>query len=98
MKHILPAAAVLGIASFLSGGCAARAVYVAGPPAPRAEYYGVAPAAGMVWVPGYYNYVGTSYVWVGGRWAHPPHPHAVWVAGRYIQRNGHYEYRGGRWR
>ncbi len=83
----------------LTAGCAVRAAYVAGPPPPpRAEFYGVAPAPGYVWIGGFWARRGPGYAWVPGRWARPPRPHARWEAGRWEHRHGGYYWHDGRWR
>lgn len=64
------------------------------PPAPVVSYVAPAPAPGLVWVGGYYNWVGSRYYWHQGYWAHPPYYGARWVAPRYY---GH-RYYGGHWR
>jgi len=37
-------------------------------PPPRTEVIVTAPFVGAVWGPGYYNYIGTRYVWFPGSW------------------------------
>lgn len=49
----------------------------AAPPAPRIEYPGLPPAAGYVWIDGYWNWGGSRYLWVPGRWA-AQHPRPAW--------------------
>lgn len=52
------------------------------PPRPRVEVIGVAPAVGMVWIPG--NWVWHNrWIWNSGHWARPPHAHAHWKPGRW---------------
>ena len=98
MKRTLLASIVLAGSALMFSGCASRgAVYVGGPPAPRVEYYGVAPGPEYVWLPGYYNYGSSGYVWVGGRWGRRPHSGARWVDGGYARRGNHFEHREGRW-
>jgi hypothetical protein len=65
------------------------------PPPLRAE---VMPGAreGYVWAPGYWNYDGTRYVWVDGRFL-PDQAGAVYVAPRYEASNGRYAFYGERW-
>jgi hypothetical protein len=41
---------------------------------PRVEYRGYPPAAGYIWIDGYWNRVGARQVWVPGYWR-PPHAH-----------------------
>ena len=50
------------LASFIMAGCGARAYgYVTAPPPPRVEVYGVAPGPGVVWIGGYWRWVGSDY-------------------------------------
>ena len=82
-------------------GCAARVGYgyvTMAPPPPQAEVFGVAPAPGMVWVNGYWNWGGSHYVWSPGGWQRPPRPRARWQAGRWENHHGRYTFRQGRWR
>jgi hypothetical protein len=67
------------------------------PPAPQVEVQVAAPGPGFIWTPGYWAWHG-RWVWVGGRWAHPPHRHAVWVAGHWDRRPRGYIWVGGHWR
>jgi hypothetical protein len=57
------------------------------PPATVVETRGIAPGVGYVWIPGYHRWDGAHYVWVGGRWEMPPHPHDRWVAHRWVKRS-----------
>ena len=77
--------------------CADVVVRVA-PPAAIVETRPVAPGEGYVWVPGYHRWDGNAYVWTGGTWQRPPHPHARWVAHRWVHRHGGYVFVEGRWR
>jgi len=93
--------AAAALAAFLSSTAAqAAVVYVkVAPPAPIVEVRTVAPSAGHVWIAGYHRWDGAAYVWVPGRWALPPRPHAVWVAGHWAHHraNGYYWVEG-RWK
>lgn len=58
-------------------------VVTVAPPLAQVDAMGVAPFAGAVWIPGYWNWVGGRHIWVAGRWDHPRdgmywEPH-VWV-------------------
>lgn len=71
------------------------------PPMPRVEVIGVAPAGGMVWIPG--NWVWRDrWVWRDGYWARPPHPHAHWYRGRWEKHDDRdrdeWYWARGRWR
>jgi hypothetical protein len=71
------------------------------PPPPYPAYegaYGVAPGPGYVWTDGFYDLHGNNWVWVRGRWAHPPHPHARWESPRWERTRHGWSRRGGHWR
>jgi hypothetical protein len=106
-KRTFPALAVVGLLALAASGCVGygygggvglRVGF--GPPGFRTEVAVASPGPGYYWVPGYYDWVPAraNYVWVEGRWALPPHPHAVWVAPRYTRRRGGYLYLHGHWR
>jgi hypothetical protein len=42
-----------------------------GAPLPPREVICARPFADAIWYPGYYNYFGSRYNWVPGRWDHP---------------------------
>jgi hypothetical protein len=65
------------------------------PPPLRAEDV-PAPREGYVWAPGYWNYDGTNYVWVDGRFL-PDQAGAFYVAPRWEASNGRYALYGERW-
>lgn len=67
------------------------------PPPPQEEVIVASPGPEFVWTPGFWAWHG-RWVWVGGRWARPPHRHAVWVAGHWGHRGHGYVWVGGRWR
>lgn len=70
-------------------------IYTA-PPAPLVEYRGWPPAPGHVWLDGYWNWGGASYLWMPGRWVEP-RPSQVWVP-RVWQRDGErWRPQGGHW-
>jgi hypothetical protein len=84
--------AALIIAALTLQGCVvtARPAYEGGavvtvaPPAPQVELIGVAPQAGFVWFPGYWNWEGGRHVWHGGYWG-AGRPGYHWVAHRWVQ-------------
>jgi hypothetical protein len=65
------------------------------PPPLRTEIV-PAPRVGYVWAPGYWNWDGSRYVWVDGRYLESQ-PGVVYVAPRYEPSNGRYAYYGERW-
>ncbi len=79
--------------------CGGAVYYASAPPPPlRAEFVGVAPGPGYVWVNGYWGWRGNQHVWIAGSYMRPPHPRAVWVAPRWENRGGRYYFHEGRWR
>jgi hypothetical protein len=70
-------------------------IAVAPPPAP-VEYVGAPPAAGYVWIGGYWNWVGGRHVWVAGRWE-AGRPGYHWTANRWVQVAGGWRFAAGRW-
>jgi hypothetical protein len=69
-----------------------------GPPRNVSERRPVAPARGYVWIPGYQNWNGQSYVWTQGRWEQPPRRNAKWNKHHWVKRNGGWLLIEGRWR
>lgn len=77
----------------------AQRIYVRiGPPPVVIEHPGPRPHAGWVWINGYHRWDGRAYVWVHGRWAAPPYPHAVWVDGHWRHAPGGWYWVEGHWR
>jgi hypothetical protein len=66
------------------------------PPAPRVEYYGVAPYPGYIWLGGYWNWAGGRHVWVDGRWT-APRPGYRWEPHRWDRDGGGWRMRPGHW-
>lgn len=96
-KNLLAASAVL--AGVMLAGCGPGYVVASyGPPPPRYGAMGYAPGSGYVWTDGYYNLVGSNWVWVGGRWMRPPHPGAAWVRPEWRREGGRYRFHRGYWR
>lgn len=80
-------------------GCATRVVVpVTPPPAAAVEVRPESPGEGYVWVDGYYDYTGGTYVWVAGRWTLPPFRGAVWVGHRWYSSGGRWHFARGYWR
>ena len=68
------------------------------PPPPMLGVEGYAPGPGYVWIDGFYDLRGSTWVWSRGKWDRPPHPRAVWVRA-YWEPHGHsYRFHRGYWR
>lgn len=84
-------------------GCGGGGVYYAGvavgPPPPPPVYgpVGVAPGIGYVWVPGYYDLVGSRWVFRRGEWRRPPDRDDRWVEPRWERHGNAWVRHGGRW-
>lgn len=109
-----PAGALIGaIAGAIAGGTLGNSVdnqngtiygrplaavpaYPAYPGTPEAVV--AQPSPNAVWVPGYWEWTGAQYVWVGGCWRVPPPGFSVYVQGGWIFRGGGYFYRRPYWR
>ena len=68
------------------------------PPPLQQEVVPPPPGAAMVWQPGYWSWGRHGWVWVSGRYAGRPYPHANWVPGHWSQRHGGWVWVPGRWR
>ncbi len=66
------------------------------PPPPRIEYVGRPPAAGVVWIDGYWGWAGRRHEWVPGRWE-ARRPGYAWVPHRWEHEGKHWRQHGGRW-
>ncbi len=99
MKKNLPAAAAVLIGTVLTGcGPGYVVASIGPPPPPRYGVMGYAPGPGYVWTDGYYNLMGSNWVWVGGRWMRPPRRGAAWVSPEWRREGGRYRFRRGYWR
>ena len=67
------------------------------PPGLRVEVRPHSPGLGYVWVPGYWNWTGERYAWVGGRYAIPPRGR-YWAPEHYRRHHHHWDYYEGHWR
>ncbi len=85
----------IGAAPCLAG---ARVFVRVAPPAPPADVRVVAPGPGHVWIGGFHRWDGAAYVWVPGRWAVAPRPHAVWVPGHWKHSRHGWYWLEGHWR
>lgn len=98
--------AVLAVAGLtLTSACGSSGYYVDNayvevddaPPPPRAEVIPLRPGGGHVWVPGYWYWTGSRYIWHAGYWSVPPAQGHVWVPSGWVHHHGRYRYVPGRW-
>jgi len=68
------------------------------PPAAQADYMSPQPTPSAVWVAGYYNFDGYSYLWVPGHWEIPPPDVSVFVRPHWVYRGGQYVFVRAYWR
>jgi hypothetical protein len=90
-KQILTAVGGALLAISVSAG--AQIVVRIGP----VEVVPVAPGPDWAWHPGYHRWDGHGYVWVPGRYEHPPFAHAHWVEGHWGPGRGGYVWHEGHW-
>ena len=74
----------------------AQPMVMVAPPPPQLEVIGVVPAAGYVWIDGYWNWTGSRHVWIGGRWD-APRPGHMWVAHRWVRQGAGWRMAPGHW-
>lgn len=55
------------------------------------------PAAGYLWVPGYWAWSDGGYYWVPGTWVEPPEPGLLWTPGYWGWSDGVYVWHEGYW-
>jgi hypothetical protein len=88
---------ILGVAVLILGGCIYTQTSGEPPPPLQSETIVVAPGPGLVWISGEWAWR-DRWVWVGGYWGRPPHPHAVWVPGCWTKHGQHFRRVQGHWR
>ena len=75
---------------------------IAVPPAPPTsqptDVVTPAPSPTAVWIPGYWAYNGTGYVWTAGHWETPPPNCHAYVAAHWELQGNTYVYYQGYWR
>ena len=76
----------------------ARVFVRIGPPAPLVEARIAAPGPGYLWVPGYYTWDGSAYIWTAGRWTLRPRKGALWVPGHWQRERRGWFFIEGHWR
>ena len=98
MKSILLSGAFVALSTILTG-CAGGGMYVrSGPPAPRYGVVGYAPGPGYMWTDGYWDWRGSNWYWVNGRWMRPPRGRAVWVRPEWRHEGRAWRFHRGYWR
>ena len=71
---------------------------IAPPPIPTYSYQQPAPPAqNSMWIPGYWNWNGSAYNWVAGRWTNAPRPGLVWTPSYWQATPAGYVYHSGYW-
>ncbi|MGA2087392.1 MAG: hypothetical protein ABSG66_00595 [Stellaceae bacterium] len=79
-------AAALALVTGISLAQAAQVYVNIAPPAPQVEVVPPPPPGQpMEWRPGFWRWNGNQYVWVRGRYVHPPRMGAHWVPGHWAQ-------------
>jgi hypothetical protein len=85
LRNLLAAASVAALAACVPLP-PPGAVFISarfGPPPPRVEVIGVAPAPEFVWIRGFWSWDGMAYAWMPGHWERRPYARAVWVPDRW---------------
>src|SRR5208283_4560899 len=67
------------------------------PPALPIYTQPMVPAAGYLWMPGYWAYGQFGYFWVPGTWVQPPAVGLLWTPGYWGWNNGVYAFNHGYW-
>ncbi len=67
-------------------------------PAPLSEVIPAAPAPNALWVPGYWDYNGSTYTWTTGHWETPPPMATTYVAAHWETRGNANVFVRGYWR
>ena len=73
-------------------------VYIGQTPPPlRYEVPPPSPGPDFLWIDGYWNWVGSRYVWVPGRWDRSPYPGAYWTHPHYDHYDRGWQMHPGHW-
>jgi hypothetical protein len=96
VKYILALVAIiLGVQFFTA--CSGYFVATAPPPYP-VEVIVAAPSPQYVWVPGYYSYSGSTYVFIQGSYQIPPRGRTTYITGQWKQTPKGYKRGRGHWK
>jgi hypothetical protein len=68
------------------------------PPSPPDEVIIIAPSPRHVWVPGYYEYRGGTYIWIQGSYKIPPRGKKQYVQGQWMKTPKGYKRGKGHWK
>ena len=95
-------AGVLGLTLMLASAASMAFVTVGlsiniAPPALPVYEQPAIPAAGYIWVPGYWAYSDDGYYWVPGTWVLPPQVGLLWTPGYWGWASGAYVWNPGYW-
>lgn len=93
---VIMSTALCGCVVVPDQGHYAGGVVMVAPPPPREEVISVAPTPGLVWFPGYWNWVGGRHEWVSGSW-HEPRPGYHWVGHAWARQGDGWRLRPGHW-
>jgi hypothetical protein len=98
------AASAIALGGILSAGCVvgpSQPYYVSepvmvGPPPPRVEVIGVAPAPGYFWIDGYWGWNGRHHEWRQGHWE-TRRPGHSWKSHQWHREGRHWREQRGHW-
>ena len=71
-------------------------VVAVAPPAPQVEVAGIAPTPGFFWFDGYWNWIGSRHIWVGGHWG-PGRAGYHWVPHTWVRAGRGWRMHEGHW-
>ena len=100
VHSLIPVVALAGIAAVPAAADAAIAFGISAgfaPPPLPAYVQPPIPAAGYIWVPGYWAWGYGGYQWVAGTWQLPPAVGQLWTPGYWGWGNGAYLWHTGYW-
>ncbi len=96
-RRSLAVALLLGATALTGAGCVSTVWVPVGPPEEIVEEREPMPAAGFVWVDGYWMWH-SRWEWQRGHWASPPHAGATWVRGHWERDTHGWRWHEGYWR